>query len=454
MTKAPTKSEALKQLLVFSLPIIIGQIGLVLIGTGDMIIAGRYSRECLAAIGLAIAIANPIQISLLGFQFALSPLLAQKRGQGEDIAKYFWTALVYSLFVSLVASLLTLGSAWLVPLFGYGENLNVIIKEYLIITSFSSVGLCLYQGMKEFFQSKEQTLAANAIAIVGVAVNLFFNYAFVFGKFGMPKLNEAGLAWASLGVRTFMGIALFLLARKWWKTKFFINWDFMKEVARLGGPVTISFFFEILAFCSVTLFVGRFAEIQTAANNLALNLGSLAFMIPLSISAAVSVKVGHALGERSFRSIQVYSEMSLLASFVFTLCMGIAFYTFPHAIMSLYTTDEHVLAWAKTLIFWVACFQLFDGAQVTIAGILRGLSITRASSVCIFIGYWIIGIPLGYYLGFYGGLEAQGFWIGLAISLATVAVMLGIILLKKLKALRLEGLPQEEAVGALQASNE
>jgi multidrug resistance protein, MATE family len=436
ITSAPPKPVALKELLKFSLPIILGQVGLMLIGTGDMIIAGRFSRECLAAIGLAIAIANPIQISLLGLQFSISPLLAQKRGSGKPIKPYFWTVLLYSLFISVVSCVLTFWSASLVPYLNYGENLNPIIKDYLIITSFSSFGLCLYQGMKEFFQAQEKTFAANSVALVAVGVNLLFNYAFVFGKLGMPELKEAGLAWASFGVRFFMGVVLFFTAFKWFKSPRKIDWPFMKELWKLGAPIAITLFFEIMAFCSVTLFIGKFAEIQTAANNLALNLGSLAFMVPLSISAAVSVKVGHAYGERNFNSILVYSQVSLFASFVFTLLMGITFYAFPHGIMSLYTDDVLVLDWAKKLLFWVACFQLFDGAQVTIAGILRGLSITRAPSIAIFFGYWIIGIPFGYYLGFYTDLEAQGFWIGLAVSLAVVAIILGYILKNKIEALK------------------
>jgi MATE family multidrug resistance protein len=430
-----TRPVALKEILKFSFPIILGQIGLMLIGTGDMIIAGRYSRECLAAIGLAISIANPIQISLLGLQFSISPLLAQKRGNGEDIGKYFWTVIIYSLLISIASCLMTYFSFKLVPFFGYSDNLNSIIKDYLIITSFSSFGICLYQGTKEFFQSMEKTLSANSLALTAAGLNVILNISFVFGKFGMPELKEEGLAWASLSVRMFMGLGLFLFAYKWWRTKFFIDWSFMMEIWKIGGPISISLFFEIMAFCSVTLFIGKFAEIQTAANNLALNIGSLAFMVPLSVSAAASVKVGHAFGERNKASILVYSQVSLFASFIFTLLMGLSFYFFPHAIMSLYTSDELVLDWAKKLLFWVACFQLFDGAQVTISGILRGLSITRAASVSIFIGYWIVGLPLGYYLGFYSGLEAQGFWIGLAISLAVVAIMLGLILRRNFKAL-------------------
>ena len=427
--------NALKQLIVFTLPIIVGQIGIVLIGTGDMVIAGRYSREALAAIGLAIAIANPIQISLLGMQFAISPLLAQRRGNGESIKDHFWTVVVYSLLISTFASLLTFLSVSLVPIIDYGENLNKLIMEYIAITSISSVGLCLYQGVKEFFQAEEKTVIANLVAVIAVGVNLLFNYAFVFGKFGMPKLHEAGLAWASLGVRTLMGLGLFFCAYKFLSSSRKIDWPFMKEIAKLGAPITLTLFFEVMAFCSVTLFVGKFAEVQTAANNIALNLGSLAFMIPLSISAAVSVKVGHAYGERNLHKIRIFNRVSLFASFCFTATMGTFFYVFPDPFLKFYSQDPQVLEWAGKLLFWVACFQLFDGAQVTISGILRGLSVTRASSVAVFIGYWLIGIPLGYFLGFYRGLEAQGFWIGLAFSLFIVSLMLTWVLKQKMNSL-------------------
>jgi MATE family multidrug resistance protein len=432
--------EALKELLKFSIPIIIGQIGLMLIGTGDMIVAGRYSRVCLAAIGLAISIANPIQISLLGLQFSISPLLAQKRGNGENVKIYFWTVILYSLFISTISFACTYLSFKIVPLLGYGFKINLIIEEYLIITSFSSFGLCLYQGMKEFYQSFEKTLAANSIALFASILNIGLNVSLVFGEFGFPEMKESGLAWASLSVRIIMGSSLFLFAFKWWKSPPKIDWIFMREMWSLGLPISISLFFEIMAFCSVTLFVGKFDEIQTAANNLALNIGSLAFMVPLSISAAIAVKVGHAYGERNKNNIKIYSQISLLTSFVFTLFTGFIFYIYPHLILSLYTDDILVLEWAKKLLFWVACFQLFDGAQVTIAGILRGLSVTKPAFISIFFGYWLIGIPLGYYLGFYSNLEAQGFWIGLAISLAVVALMLGLILRRKFNELSFSNL--------------
>src|SRR5665647_1314685 len=198
------RKEALRDLLIFSLPIIFGHLGIMLIGTGDMVIAGRYSKEALEAIGLAIAICNPIMISLLGLQFAISPILAQKLGKGEEISGYFWTVIFYSVLVSIVSMVLTLLSVQLIPFLDYGPNLNRLIREYLIITSFSTFGLCLYQGVKEFHQAQENTMSANVIALIAVGVNIFFGYALVFGAFGMPQLYEQGLAWAALGVKYFM----------------------------------------------------------------------------------------------------------------------------------------------------------------------------------------------------------------------------------------------------------
>lgn len=427
------RSEALKQILWFAGPIIFGQIGLMLIGTGDMIIAGKYSRECLAAIGLAIAILNPIQISLLGLQFSIGPILAQKRGKGEDIRDTYWTIFYYSLMVSMFSGVVSLLTYFLVPYFKFSPELTSIIKGYILVTSFSSFGLGVYQGIKEFYQSQEKTMAANVTALGAAVFNLGLNYALVFGVWGFPDLKELGLAWASLTGRIGMASVMLLMSYKFWKSSRKIDWQLIKEFTKIGLPVTASLFFEIMAFCSVTLFVGRFPEDQIAANNLALNIGSLAFMIPLSISSAVAVKVGHAYGEKKISLISVFSEVSLFIAVIFALLMGFAFYTFPQAIISFYTADLEVIEWGKKLLFWVACFQLFDGLQVTLSGVLRGLSVTRPSSIAIFIGYWIIGIPLGYYLGFHGGMEAQGFWAGLAISLAVVALMLSVVLKQQMK---------------------
>lgn len=403
-------------------------------------IAGHYSSECLAAIGLAVAIANPIMISLLGLQFSISPILAQKRGRGEDTTPYFYSVLFYSFLVSLISFVLTYLSSYFVHYFGYSENITRIIVEYLRIGSFSAFALCLYQGLKEYLQSSEKTVSANLIALLAVVVNLGLNYGLVFGQFGLPELKESGLAWASLGVRVFMAGALLVVTIKLWKKKAHIDWGFIKEVFKLGTPIAFTLFFEIMAFCSVTLFVGKFGEIQSAANNIALNIGSLAFMIPMSIGAAVSVKIGHAYGERNFSLIKTFAKVSILFSLSFSIFTGMLFFIFPQVFVSVFSTDTEVLEWGSRLLFYVACFQLFDGAQVTQAGVLRGLNITKAAFIAVFFGYWIVGLPIGYYLAFVQKLEAIGFWQGLSISLAVVALMLALVLKHALKKIKQESL--------------
>jgi len=429
---------AFKQLLIFALPIIVGHLGIVLVGTGDMMIAGHYSSECLAAIGLAVAIANPIMISLLGLQFSISPILAQKRGKGEDTKPYFYSVIFYSFLVSIASFILTYLSSYFVHYFGYSENITRIIVEYLRIGSFSAFALCLYQGLKEYLQSHEKTVSANLIALLAVVFNLFMNYGLVFGEFGLPELKESGLAWASLGVRTFMALGLVAATFTLWKSKASLNWGFIREIFKLGTPIAFTLFFEIMAFCSVTLFVGKFGEIQSAANNIALNIGSLAFMVPMSIGASVSVKIGHAYGERNFGLIKTFAKVAILFSISFSILTGSIFFFFPEPLVALFTSEREVLEWGGRLLFYVACFQLFDGTQVTQAGVLRGLNITRAAFLAVFFGYWIVGLPIGYYLGFTHQFEAIGFWQGLTISLAVVAVMLGFVLKNALKKVQQE----------------
>ena len=431
-----SKRIAFKELLIFTFPIIFGQVGLMLIGTGDMVIAGKYSRECLAAIGLAIAILNPIQISALGMQFCIGPILAQKLGNHEKIEDKYWTIIYYSIFTSFISGILSIFSYYLVPILDYGPQLNRIIQEYILITSFSTFGIGIYQAIKEFYQAQEKTFLPNSVAILLALANLGINYVLVFGAFGFPELKEAGLAWASLICRILMALLLLMASYKYWASDKKMDWVLAKSCWKIGLPISAALFFEVMAFCSVTLFVGRFPEVQIAANNLALNIGSLSFMIPLSISSAVAVKVGHAYGERNIAQIKVYSLVSILMGISFAVLSGTFCYLFPEFVLSFYTMDEGVIAWGKVLLFWVACFQLFDGIQVVISGVLRGLSLTRPSSIAIFIGYWILGIPLGYYLGFHASMEAQGFWIGLAVSLAIVAAILSVVLRREFKKIR------------------
>lgn len=424
--------SVLFELIKFALPIVIGQLGLMLIGAGDVMIATQHSTTALAAIGLAVAFANPVFVVGLAFQFALSPLIAQRRGEKKDTDHLATTSVVYALLLSIPFMVLTWLASYVVPLLGYEAAITEMVMSYIRISAWSMPGIFIYTSLREWLQAHEKTTLANLVAILGVPLNLFFNHAFVFGKFGMPELGVDGLAWASFGIRTLMGLALFIPLVPTMLRHLEVEKKFIIEVLKLGGPSAVAMFFEVMAFCSVTIFVGYFGEVQTAANSLVLTLASITFMVPMAIASSVGVKVGHSFGEKNIESLTRYAWTGLAMSVTFMACSAATFALIPEPILNLFGPSAEVMEWGIRLIFWVAIFQVFDGSQVTLSSILRGMGISRPVSIVTFFGYWVIGIPLGWWLGNKMNFEAQGFWIGLSTSLALVALALMVLTLKKI----------------------
>ncbi len=431
--------RAIRELLRFAFPVMVGQVGLMLIGAGDVYIATQHSTTALAAIGLAVAFANPVLIVGLAFQFALSPLIAKRRGEGAETDLLVGSTLAYALLLSLPFMAATYLAAELVPLLGYDAKITEMVSSYVRISVGSIPGVFIYTSLREWLQAHERTLWANAVSILGVPLNLVFNWALVFGRFGLPELGVDGLAWASLLIRWCMGLALLVpLATQLFRTRA-VEWEFLGAVFRLGWPGAVAMFFEVMAFCSVTLFVGKFGEVQTAANNLVLTLASVTFMIPTAIASAVGVKVGHAFGEKSLRSLRRYAAAGLVMSLSFMGCSALSFGFFPQQILAVFGAAPEVIAVAIGLIYWVALFQVFDGAQVTLGAILRGLTISRPVSIVSFVGYWVFGIPLGWTLAYKFDYQAQGFWVGLALSLALVAIGLAVLTWRRILELAADG---------------
>lgn len=438
MSNILSRGQTLRELLRFAGPVMAGQLGLMLIGAGDVLVATQHSTTALAAIGLAVAFANPVFVVGLAFHFALSPLIAKRRGEGENTEELVRTSLIYSLLLSVPFIALTWLASLFVPLLGYSPEMTEMVMSYVRISAWSMPGVFMYTALREWLQAHEKTWWANAVSLIGVPFNLAINWVLVFGEYGFPNLGVDGLAWASLIVRYLLGFSLLipLLPMILRHTK--VDRPFMREVLELGWPSAISMFFEVMAFCSVSIFVGKFGEVQTAANSLVLTLASVTFMIPMAIASAVGVKVGHAYGEKNTLMMGRFAWTGLAMSVSFMACSALMFAMLPAQLLTLFGPEADVLAWGIKLIFWVAIFQVFDGSQVTLSAILRGLTISRPVSIVTFFGYWVIGIPLGWWLGNKMGMEAQGFWVGLSTSLALVALSLLVLTKKKLSDLSVQ----------------
>jgi MATE family multidrug resistance protein len=432
-------SKYSSELLKFAVPVIAGQLGLMLIGAGDIIIATQHSTTALAAIGLAVAFANPVLIVGFAFQFAISPIVAKYRGEGKNTDQLAFASLVYAVLLSIPFMLLTALAAELVPLLGYEPEMTSHVMSYVRISVGSIPGAFLYSALREWLQAHERTFLANFVSIVAVPLNLLLNWMFVFGEWGMPNLGIDGLAWASLSVRWFMGVALLISVLPFLRNVRQVDWGFIKEVVTLGWPTAIAMFFEVMAFCACTLFIGKFGETQTAAHNLVLTIASVTFMVPMAIASAVGVKVGHAYGEQNAQNLKGYAWMGFKMSIGFMGLSGLCAAFFPQAMIAVFGASPEVNHLTINLIFWMAIFQIFDGAQVTLGAILRGINISRPVSIIIFVGYWIIGIPAGWWMANALDMKAQGFWIGLATSLALVASGLMILTYQKISKFSVQG---------------
>ncbi len=421
-----------KQLLKFSTPIILGQLGMMLIMVGDVFIASIYSTEAVAATGLANAFFMPFLLLGIGLVIGVSPKLSVKLGRGEKIHHYLISLICYGTLIGIFLSLILDYGIFFIKFFGYEKLLVSNMLIYWDIIVWSLVFAILYEVLKEFLQAKQKVIYANVVAIVCVFLNIVINYILVFGKFGFPELGIAGLAYTSFAIRVIMFVALLFPLLK--QINYFkVEWPFIKEIFDFSLPIALMTFFEVLAFSTISMIAAKFGTISAAANYIVLNIASTAFIIPLSISRASSVKIGHCKGAGDIRLVKTYTQASLILALIFTTISCTVFVIFPEQLIKLFSKDTHVILLGVELMFVVALFQLSDGLQVTLQGILRGLEQTKIPSFVVVGVFWLIGIPLGVLLAFYTVLESQGIWIGIAASLVLVSIFLAILLKKTLQ---------------------
>lgn len=428
----------IKDLALFSLPIILGQLGQMLIGFGDSLVAAKYSTDTVAAVGIALGFINPFFLFGIGILNAVSPMLAIKRGKGESVDHYFNECVWMSFFIFIGMFICVHLIKFIIPMVGIEARLIPLINTYIDILVWSFFPAYIYQVAKEFLQSKENVFFPNLIAIIFVFVNIFLNYLMVFGKWGFPEMGISGTAWASVIVRVLMAILMLLYLKHRPSLKF--NLNFIKEMVRFGLPVGFMFLFEVCAFCLVSILAGKFGVVQAATNTIVLNLGSLAFMIPLSLSFGVSVKIGKYYGSGDIQKVKEYALSSFVITFFAMLFTSVSFIIFPRFFVTLFSNDPEVIALGMSLFVIMAIFQLFDGFQAILAGGLRGLGVTKELTYAATASYWILGIPFGIWLAFSKDLKAYGLWIGLAVSLFILSIILSVLLSKRIKSLELKGM--------------
>lgn len=399
-----------------------------LIGVSDVFVAGKHSTQYLAAVGLATGIIAPIFVVGLGFLFGTSAIVSRHRGEGKEVDQYLFTSIVYSLITAVIFIALSISSKWLVPYFGFDVELVPLIQDYIFYFAFSFSGAYLFQVLREFLQGKEDIVFANVLSILTVVINVAFCFALVFGFGFIPAMGIKGLAIGSILARGVAALFLLLYCLRFLKV-YKVDWSFARDVFCLSWPIALSILVEVGAFSFSTIMIGRMGIFQAAAHNIVINLTSVTFMVPLAISTAIAVKISYAYGQKNFADILRYTKAGLILSVLFMCCTGLAFYFIPQVFSQIFTDNTEVIRIVALLLIAVAIFQVFDGTQVCLGGALRGVGHTRPQAYVMFVGYWLIGLPLGWYLAMVKGLLGFGFWIGfaLALSLAGMSMCAAVI---------------------------
>lgn len=433
------RSFYIKDISKIAAPIILGNLSFIMIGVGDVIVAGRHSTDTLAAVSIATAVLNCIMMFGIGILSTISAILSNYRGAGKEAEKYFFPALRFSSLLSIITSVIIVLFIPFIGKLGFEEKLVPLIEDYFWITAFSTFGAFLHCMAKEYLQAFEIVVFPNILTVICIFINLILNVIFAFGCGFIPEMGAAGLALASLITRYFMGFVLFAYCFMKINIKRFNDWNFYKDLIKVGMPSSLAIMIEFIGFNAIVVILGRISGIYAAAHNIVCTLTSVSFMVPLAISNATAVKVGFANGAKYFKSLKIYAYTGIAICVAFMACSATCVGLFPEALIRLFTNDKALLEVCQPIVYILCFFQVFDGLQVALAGVFRGIKKTKVVMISNFIGYWLVSIPLGCFLAFKMHLNLLGFWYGLFCAAIVICSIMSINLYLRFKKLGCEG---------------
>ncbi|MEJ1223431.1 MATE family efflux transporter [Sediminicola sp. 1XM1-17] len=426
-----------------SFPVILGMLGHTFVAFADNIMVGQLGTAELAAVSLGNSFVF-IAMSLgIGFSTAITPLVAEADGAGnKEDGK---SALKHGLLLCTVLGLSLFGlimlSKPLMYLMKQPPEVVELAMPYLDLVAFSLVPLIIFQAFKQFSEGLSQTKYPMYATVIANIVNIILNYLLIFGSLGFPKMGIVGAALGTLISRIVMVIFIWALLKS--KKKFHdyvTGFDFrnlektvMKKIMDLGFPSALQMFFEVAIFTAAIWLSGVLGKNSQAANQIALNLSSMTFMVGMGLGVAAMIRVGNQKGLKNFQDLRRIAVSIFFLTFLLEIVFAALFLLFKDWLPTIYldvndlansADNTEVIIMAAELLLVAAFFQISDGLQVVVLGALRGLQDVKIPTFITFIAYWLIGFPVSFYLGLYTPLRSTGIWIGLLAGLTASAIML------------------------------
>lgn len=415
-------------------PVMIGQLGHVMVGLADSIMIGKIGVIPLAAAAFANSVFIIPMVFGIGMAFGLTTPVANADGRKEPLAVRSF--LKHGLYLNAATAALLYAVLLVViplmPWMGQEQAVLTSAEPYYQIISASIFPLLLFLCFKQFAEGLGHTRVAMLISIGANGLNVGLNYLLIYGHFGFPALGLEGAGWATLIARWIMLLAmalyifrhplyrLYAQAIQWHKTER----EHFLRIAAIGIPSGLQYIFEVSAFAIAAVMMGWLGAAELAAHQIAISLASVSYMMATGFGAAANVRVGNQLGARQFDNMRRAAKSIFVMTLIFMSLCGLLFYLGRESLPRYYTDDLMVSALAADFLLVAVFFQLADGLQVAVLGALRGLSETRIPTLITFITYWGIGLGASYGFCFWWGFGAIGIWFGLALGLTIASIAL------------------------------
>ncbi len=421
---------------ILALPILITQFCQAALGVVDAIMAGKVSALDLAAVAVGSGIWLPLFLLATGILIATTPLIGEAIGQNKTnqiphiTQQSLWTAGVIGILGFIIVNL----APNVLGVMGVPSNIQPIATQYLHGVSFGFPAMAVYAVLRSYCEALGRPEPVTIISIIGLLADIPLNYIFIHGLFGMPELGGAGCGVATaivlwINVLLLAMYTAFTKRQQFASTRFFYgfsapNREQITKLLKLGIPIGISIFFEASLFSLGALIISPLGELATASHQVALAVTSQLFMIPISVAMALTIMISNRFGEKNVMALRHVQTTGLIWTVIIALGCMLGVWLFRPELAAAFTENPEVRAQAMHLLIFALAYQLFDGWQVNVAGILRGMQDTAVPMWVTMFCYWIVALPLGIYLVRFTTVGAQGFWMALITGLVLAAILL------------------------------
>ncbi|KUP06466.1 multidrug transporter MatE [Bacillus coahuilensis p1.1.43] len=435
MNQTFTRKGRMSQFLMILVPILITQLAMFSMTFFDTMMSGQFHYIDLAGVAIGSSLWVPVYTGLSGILFAITPIISQSIGAKDQQNVSF--SVFQGIYTGFILSILVYGLGFIgldpfLQALDVSDETRYISKNYLLALSLGIFPLFLYTVLRSFIDALGLTRVSMFITLIALPLNIAFNFIFIFGPFGLPAFGGIGAGIAtSLTYWFILIITIFIIKNGERFRPYRIFTGFpppsfvkIKEILIIGIPIGLSIFFETSIFSAVTLLMDDFGDTVIAAHQAALNFASFLYMIPLSVSFALTIVVGFEVGANRIQDARSYARMGIVTAVLFAFISGIILYIGKDSISLLYSRNTEVVALTSQFLLYAVFFQLSDAIQAPVQGALRGYKDVNVTFIMTLISYWVIGLPLGYVLSSQTSLGPFGYWIGLIAGLTAGAITL------------------------------